>query len=259
MLTSNIVCLTGAAGDFGYAIAARFAEQGARLALLDRDEKRLGTLVQDLRKQGYQVESAVADLRSAAGVRAGMSAVLASYDQQLDVLVSNVGVLFSGPFAQLSDDMLADSLTINFWTHVWACREALPRMRGRVGANIVLMGSDQGSQPDAGLVAYASAKAALHAFAKVLAREAAEDVRVNVVAPGMARSRTDENFFCAAGPRGVSHDTPEAERLEIQRRGIPLARLAEPIEVAEAVLFLADNLYCTGSILDISGGNLRGV
>jgi len=54
-------------------------------------------------------------------------------------------------------------------------------------------------------------------------------------------------------------DRTTAEKLELQRRGVPLARLAEPEEIAEAVVFLAQNEFCTGTILDISGGNVRGI
>lgn len=255
----RVVLITGAAGGFGSVLAAAFAGQGWRLALLDRDRARLEGLAVSLREKGAQVRSAVADLRDAEGVRAGISAALAPFDNQLDTLVSNVGVLISGRFLEVSDEQLASCFTINFFTHCWAARAVLPLMQGREGANIVLMGSDQGSQPDAGLYPYAQAKAALHSLTKLLARECGPaGIRVNAVAPGMARTPLVKVLIERLAREEFHTDVATAEKMELERRQVPLGRLCEPEEVAQAVLYLASATFATGAILDLSGGNVRG-
>ena len=120
-------------------------------------------------------------------------------------------------------------------------------------------GSDQALQPDAGLGPYAQAKAATHSFAKMLARElAADGIRVNVVAPGMIRTPLFE-VLMEQRAREFGTDLKSAEQGELAQRGVPLARLGEPEEVAQAVLYLATASFCTGTILNISGGNVRAV
>lgn len=259
MLRNKIVCITGAAGGFGRAFAKAFAGQGAHLALLDINARALDALAQELRREEAQVVATVADLGSAEGVRAGIDAVLAPYGHQIDLLISNVGVLVAGKFEEISNTQLEYGFTMNFFTHVWACQAVLPLMRGRQGANIVLVGSDQGSQPDVGLYPYAQAKSALHSFTKLLAREYGPAIRVNAVAPGMARTRLVEVLIEKLARDDFQTDSSTAEWLELQRRGVPLGRLGEPQEVADAVLFLAQNGFCTGTILGIDGGNVRGV
>jgi NAD(P)-dependent dehydrogenase (short-subunit alcohol dehydrogenase family) len=201
----------------------------------------------------------VADLRTEQGVREGMVAALAPYEGAIDILVPNVGALISGPFETLSTDQWQQAFAINFFTHVYACRVAVPLMKQRGEGCIVFTGSDQALQPDAGLGPYAQAKAATHSFAKMLARELAPfGIRVNVVAPGMTRTLLVE-VLLEQRAQEFGTDLKSAEQMELAQRGVPLARLGEPWEVAEAVLYLATATFCTGTILNISGGNVRAV
>lgn len=258
-MRDKVVLITGAAGGFGQAMAQTFAEAGAHLALLDQNAHGLGDLAERLHAMDGHVCTAVVDLSTARGVQDGILTVLSNYHHQVDVLVSNVGVLVAGRFEEITDAQIEFCLTMNFLTHVWACRTVLPLMENRKGANIVLVGSDQGSQPDIGLFPYAQAKAALHSLTKELAREYGPNIRVNAVAPGMSRTPLVEVLLGKLAREEFHTDLATAERLELQRRGVPLGRLGEPEEVADAVLFLARNAFCTGTVLDISGGNVRRV
>jgi NAD(P)-dependent dehydrogenase (short-subunit alcohol dehydrogenase family) len=258
-LRDKVVCITGAAGGIGRAIAEAFAREGAHLALLDLNAAGLEELATALCTRGTVVHTAVADLRTEEGVREGMIAVLAAYEGVIDILVPNVGVLISGPFEEVSSERWQEAFAINFFTHVYACRVAVPLMKRRGGGCIVFTGSDQGLQPDAGLGPYAQTKAATHCFAKMLARElASNDIRVNVVAPGMTRTSLVE-VLMEQRAREFGTDLRSAEYMELAQRGVPLARLGETEEIAEAVLYLATASFCTGTILNISGGNVRGV
>lgn len=258
-LQEKVVLITGAAGGFGRAIAKGFAERGACLALLDINTAALEELAGALRASGVSVQTAVADLSTEQGVREGIAAVLEPYDQRVDILVANVGLLITDACERLTTEQWQQALNINLLSHVWAVSAVVPLMKVRGEGSIVFVGSDQGLQPDAGLAPYAVAKAATHSFMKILARELPPSgIWVNAVAPGMSRTPLVEALMEKYALE-FGTDAREAERLELQRRGVPLARLGEPAEVARAVIFLASEPYSNGTILNFSGGNVRSV
>jgi short-subunit dehydrogenase len=128
-LRDKVVCITGAAGGIGRAIAKASAWEGADLALLDRNAAGLEELAAALRTTGVAVQAVVADLRTEQGVREGMLAALAPYEGTIDILVPNVGALISGPFGEVSCEQWQQAFAINFFTHVYACRVAVPLMQ----------------------------------------------------------------------------------------------------------------------------------
>ncbi len=256
-LQGKVVLITGAAGGIGRAIATAFAEDGAHLALIDINKPELDELGAVLRAAGAVVHTATTDLSTERGVREGIGEVLALFNERVDVLVSNVGVLVAGKFEDLTVEQWERGFVMNFFTHVYACMVVIPLMKQRKGGSIIFIGSDQGLQPDAGLGPYAHAKAALHSLAKTLTREYTPDsIMVSAVAPGMTRTPLVEALMQGYA-REFGTDPRTAEKLELQRRGVPLGRLGEPEEVAAAVVFLATAPFSTGTIFDISGGNVR--
>jgi NAD(P)-dependent dehydrogenase (short-subunit alcohol dehydrogenase family) len=258
-LAGKVALITGAAGGIGTAVAHIFAEQGAHLALLDVNVAGLEHLATTLRDQGITVQSAAADLSTESGVRASIDAALMPYQDRIDVLIANVGQLIAGRFEQVTAAQWERALAINCLTHVWACQAVLPRMLGQGSGCVVFTGSDQGLQPDAGLAPYAVAKAAAHSLVKVLAREyAPKGIWVSAVAPGMTRTPLVEGLMAQVAEE-FGTDQLEAEQLELARRGVPLGRLGEPEEVARAILFLATEPLSNGTILNLSGGNVRSV
>ena len=128
-LRDKVVCITGAAGRIGQAIAKAFAWEGADLALLDCNATGLEELVGALRPTGVTVQMVVADLSTEQGVREGMQTALAPYGGVLDILVPNVGALISGPFGEVSCEQWQECFAINFFTHVYACRVAVPLLK----------------------------------------------------------------------------------------------------------------------------------
>jgi len=185
--------------------------------------------------------------------------VLSAFGSRIDILVANVGFLIAQRFEELTAEQWQRGFALNFFTHVYACQAAIPLMKQHGGGSIIFTGSDQGLQPDAGLGPYAQAKAAVHSLVKMLARELPSDgILVSAVAPGMTRTPLVEQLM-EGYAREFGTDSKTAEKLELQRRGVPLGRLGEPEEVAEAVLYLATAAYCNGTILNISGGNVRSV
>jgi NAD(P)-dependent dehydrogenase (short-subunit alcohol dehydrogenase family) len=255
-LQGKVVVITGAAGGIGSAVARRFAEAGARLALLDSNGPGLAALAFALSEQGATVQTAVADLGSEVGVKAGLGVLLEHFSYRLDVLVANVGRLISARFMELTLEQWQAAFDLNFFTHLWACRFVVPLMQAQGSGHLVFTLSDQAIQPDSGLAPYSVAKTALLGLVKVLARELAPDILVNGVAPGMTRTPLVEGLMQQYA-REFGTTPLDAERRELARRGVPLCRLGEPEEVAEALHFLVTNPFSCGTILNLSGGNVR--
>lgn len=271
-IANNIIYITAAAGGIGSAISEACIKKGAHVAIFDKDAERLALLDQKLKELALQTQqqnrrpnvgkvvSILADLATEAGVQAGMAEGLAAFDGRVGVLVSNLGVLVKKTFEELTPQDWRRAMDLNFFSHIWAIRAIFPSMQRAGQGHIVLMGSDQGKQPDRGLGAYAAAKAAVHSLVKTLAREFPQyGITINGIAPGMTRTPMVLQDLMVSYAQEFGTDIHEAERLEIMRRDIPLGRLGEPEEVADAVLFLIGNSFSHGSILPLDGGNARGM
>ena len=235
-VTGRSVLVVGGARGIGRAIAARFAELGARVALTGRDPERTAEAAAALGGTGH-----VLDVTDRARVRevVGRSGA--------DVLVYNAGVSTRFTSAEKVSDDDWDAILATNLTGAFVAAQAFARpliADGRPGA-VVLVGSVTSVVGERKLVAYTASKAGLAGMAKVLALDwAAHDIRVNVVAPGYVA--TD----LTAGLRGN-----DRLRTSITDR-TPQGRFAEPAEVADLVVFLASDSarFATGAVYPLDGG-----
>ncbi|GHP00878.1 3-oxoacyl-[acyl-carrier-protein] reductase FabG [Reticulibacter mediterranei] len=258
MAEHKTVLITGAANGIGRACAFAFAKRGADLALIDKQEEALACLVHDLRHTSptCTVSTVVADLVSD-DIHETVTSALLPF-RRIDILLSNAGKLVTGTVEELKEEQWRESFEINFFSHLALCQAIIPRMQQQPEGSILFTASDQALQPDAGLAAYASPKTALLALTKILARELAPHVRVNAVAPGMTRTNLVEPLLERLATE-FQTDPQTAEQLELQRRGVPLARLGEAEEIAEVMVTLSTGPFCTGCIWNISGGYVGGI
>ncbi len=256
----TVVFITGAASGIGHATAAAFAAKRAHLGLIDCNEPGLAVVVDELRAQGVKVESAVADLATAEGVRESVGALLATYGDRVDVLVNNAGVLRVGTFDEATDDDWQEAFNVHVMGAVRACRLVLPLMREQGGGCILFVVSDLARHPKGIAPHYEASKTSLLSLIEILAMEGGpHSVRVNGVAPGP----TDTPMLGPLKARlATQSDLPEeqAMREELRRRGQALGgRLVRPDEVAAALVFLASNEAITGAVLSVDGGTLGGL
>lgn len=229
--------VVGAGFGIGRAVARQLSARGARIAVVDVAEERLRAIADEL--SAVRVRADVTDPAEARTVIARAAEELGP----LDILVNIVGRGRSRPVTDMSSDSELDILRVNYLQHVDVCGQFARTCveDGRPGA-ITLVSSLAGSIPFPERAGYGAAKAALQSFARSMAVELGPSgVRVNCVAPGVVR--TDRSNY-----------PPEVE--QAYRAAIPLRRLVEQDDVANAVTFLSSAAASciTGQTLIVDGG-----
>ncbi|MEV4622323.1 SDR family NAD(P)-dependent oxidoreductase [Asanoa sp. NPDC049573] len=252
----RVALVTGAARGIGRAIAVRLAEEGAAVALADRDEDGVVAAAAAI---GAGAMPLACDVVDRASVDAAVSAVIARHGR-LDVLVNNVGVSSGTAFEEIDDAAWREQAGPTLHGAVRCVQAALPHLLASpVGGAVVTIGSINGLAAFGDLV-YSAAKAGLQSLNQNLAvlysrRELAargsssRGIRFNLVAPGTIRTPA----WTDGGPERMA-------RLDRLDRLYPAGRVGEPEDIAAAVAFLAsdDASWITGIVLPVDGGALTG-
>ena len=243
--------ITGGGGGIGAATALLFAEEGGRLALVDRDGDSAEAAAEEIRGRvpSAEVMPLAADLSDEPQANRAMDAAAARFGG-LDILVNVAGIRVFGALADAEPDSWDSILAVNLMATVHCCRAAVPLLRSRGGGSIVNVSSVFGVTGRAGMGQYDVTKAAVVSLSRTLAiEEVGNGIRVNAVCPGP----TITPFHIErAKERGVSEE-------ELRRTGAQhtlMKRWAEPREVAHTILFLAgdESSFVTGTALVVDGG-----
>ncbi len=243
-LQGKIAFVTGASSGIGEATAIRFAQEGALVVLCGRREAALAVVQEKIFSAGGQAEIAVADVSDEAAY-VGTIESTAQRHGRLDILVNNAMAFTWGAV----DTMSTDDWHANFRTTVdgtfWGTRTAMRLMKEKGGGSIVNISSICGQFGTAWMSGYSAAKAAVNNFSRAVASEGAPyGVRCNVVIPGVVDTPAMAGMMSDDKARG------NTEKL------IPMKRVGQPVELANAILFLASDeaSYVTGACLNVDGG-----
>jgi 3-oxoacyl-[acyl-carrier protein] reductase len=243
LLEGKTVLVTAAAGTgIGFATAKRCVEEGARVAISDLHERRLGEAADALAEiAGERPIALVGDVRNEDDVQRTLAAVVAGYER-LDVLVNNAGLGGTAKLVDMTDEQWTNVLDVTLTGTMRMTRAALRIMTAAGTGVIVNNASVVGWRAQEGQTHYAAAKAGVMALTRCAAIEAApHGVRVNAVAPSLAM-----HPFLAK----VTSDELLADLATREAFG----RAAEPWEVANVIVFLASDYssYMTGEIVSVS-------
>ncbi len=241
-LHGRTVIVTGGASGIGRATAFLLAGEGAKVFVGDVDEAGGRGAAQEAGAAGLAIEFQPLDLADNSSID-DFAASVQRRVERVDGLVNGAGWDRIQPFLENPPEMWDRLIAVNLMGAVRLTRNVLPPMVEARSGKIVNISSDAGRVGSMGETVYAAAKGGLIAFTKSLARE-------------MARYRINVNCVCP-GPTDTPLFQRQPERMkEALTRAIPFRRIAQPIEIAQAVLFfLSDRSdYITGQVLSVSGG-----
>jgi dihydroanticapsin dehydrogenase len=247
VLEGRRAVVTGARANIGYATARRFAAEGARVVLVDRDPE-VESSAAALRAEGADASAVIADVSSAVEVDA-LATTVGLRLGGVDILVNNAAIHRVGAVAEFPVEDWDATFAVNVRSCFLTVRALLPELRRSPAGAIVNTSSQVGLHGAPGATAYSASKGAIIAFSKALALELAPDgIRVNAICPGWVDTPFNAPAIAMLGG-------PEAHA-DIVRGSVPLGRQARPEEIAAGTLFLVSDAssYMTGQVLPVDGG-----
>ena len=242
-LQGKVAFISGAGSGIGAATALRFAEEGALVVLCGRRIEPLEAVAAQISDAGGRAECAVADVSNEAAYVGAINAT-AERNGRLDILVNNAMAYSWGAIDTTSTADWHSNFTTTVDGTFWGTRTAMGLMRAQ-GGSIINIASICGLFGTPWMAGYSAAKAAVINFSRAAASEgASHNIRCNVVIPGVVET-----------PATAGMLTDDKTRTNTEKL-IPLKRVGQPVEVANAILFLASDeaSYITGASLPVDGG-----
>jgi len=245
MLEGKVAVVTGGTRGIGLAIVKAFLEEGAKVALFGSRQETVDKALAELKAENAEapVMGLAPDLSDYNAVESAMQAVKAEFGR-IDVLANNAGVSAREPIYNYEPAAFDKVINLNVNSVFYCTKAVAPMMKEQGGGSIINTSSMVSLYGQAAGCSYPASKFAVNGLTKSLARELGKDnIRVNAVLPGVTRT----DMVAALPPEMVARVSAT----------IPLGRVGEPEEVANAFVFLASDKasYITGAILSVDGAN----
>jgi len=244
ILKDRVALVTGAVGGIGRSISLHLAAEGAILALnylVERDED-AEEYLKELTRQGFRASLYKADVSRSDEAVSLVERVTKDFGR-IDVLINNAGITIDKAMKNMSPDQWDKVIGVDLSSVFYCSRAVIGQMLERGYGRIINISSVVGQKGNFGQTNYAAAKAGIIGFSKALALETAKKgITVNAIAPGFVKTAMTDKI-----PKDVMDKIVDS---------IPVGRLAEPSEIARAIVFLADekSSYITGQVMGINGG-----
>ena len=252
-LEGKVALVTGAGSGIGRRTALRFAQEGATVAAADIRADAARETAALIAADGGTAHAVELDVTDAAGIAAGIEALLAAHGG-LDVVVNNAGVTIVGAAHELDESDWERELAVNLKSVFLVSRAAWPHLVERGGGAIVSTASIAGLWAIPEDAAYCASKAGVIMLTKCMALDGARaGIRVNCVCPGFIDTPMIEGYF---------EDQPDPQAARRFATGLhPLGRLGTPLDIADAFVYLASEeaRWVTGSALVVDGGLTSGI
>ncbi len=235
--------VTGAGRGIGAATALALAEAGADVVISARTRSQLEEVAKQIESRGRRAQVVPADLSALAAV-AGLAAEANKAFGRLDIVVNNLGGTIPNALLDTTPEYMAEAFSFNVLTAHALTRAAVPLMLAGGGGAIINISSVMGRVAGRGYLAYGTAKAAMAHYSRLAACDLAPRIRVNAIAVGSTAT---------AALEFVTQDETMKRQME---QGTLVGRIAEPEEIAAAVVYLASpaGAYVTGKVLEVDGG-----
>ncbi|MER9883509.1 glucose 1-dehydrogenase [Mesorhizobium sp. M0118] len=244
LLAGKIAIITGGGRGIGAGITKRFAEEGAKIAIVQRNSPPEAML-------GEDIVYVKADLSNSSEITSAVETVVQRFGG-LDILVNNAGIMFEKTVEQMTEADWDHMMAVNLKAPFLLTKAAMPHFRKRHAASIVNIGSIEGLASNPGHPAYSASKAGVHGFtAAVAVDHGHEGIRCNAIAPGWINSDLSEIYIDSM-----------AESARVRKELLvmhPVGRLGEPRDVGNLAVWLAseESAFVTGQVYVIDGGRTK--
>lgn len=243
-MAGRVAIITGAASGMGRATAHLFADEGAKVAVLDRSTDGVATVVDEITEAGSTAAGWTVDVTDGDAVRRTVAEIVERLGSP-DIVVNNAGVSIPAPIEGPDfETQWATTLAVNLTAHTTMIRACLPHLKRNGEGRIVNIASTEGVGGSAYISPYTASKHGVIGLSRSLAVELGPvGVTVNVVCPGPIHT-------------GMTAGIEEAAKEKFARRNVPMKRYGQPEEVAHATLSLAlpAMSYTTGAVVVVDGG-----
>lgn len=243
----HVVVIGGTSG-INRGIAEAFASHGAKLTVASRSDEKVQATLQALKSLGAQATGFTADVRELEALQLGLEKAV-QQQGSIDVLISGAAGNFPAELNAMSSNGFKAVMDIDLLGTFHVMRAAYPLLT-KPGASIINISAPQAVVPMSGQAHVAAAKAGVDMITKTLCCEwGAEGLRINSIIPGPIE-----------GTEGMARLAPNATQLEMCRQSVPLKRLGQSADIANACMFLASPMasYISGAVLPVDGGWLQG-
>lgn len=246
--TGRVAFVTGGSRGIGKGIAKQFAEEGAKIAIIDINEEALSATANEFKEQGYDVIAKAANVANAEEVESAMEEVVNAFGS-LDILVNNAGVIRDNLLFKMQDSDWDQVMNVHLKGSFNAARAAQKYMVSQKFGRIISISSTS-ALGNRGQANYSTAKAGLQGFTKTLAIELGKfGITANAVAPGFIETDMTK---ATAERLGI----PFEKLVEASVNEIPVGRSGKPADIANAVAFFADerSSFVNGQVIYVAGG-----
>jgi len=243
-IRGKVAIVTGAASGMGRATAHLFADEGARVAVVDIVADGVDRVVAEITQAGGEAEGFVVDVKSGEAISQLVNAVVDRFGG-IDILVNNAGISRLAPFdAEDYETSWQDTFAVNLTAHVRLVRAALPHLEASGAGRVVNIASTEGVGAQRFASAYSASKHGVIGLTRSMAVELGRrGVTFNCICPGPIET-------------GMTAPIPDADKAKFARRRVPLLRYGQPEEVAHATLafVLPAASFTNGAVLLVDGG-----
>ena len=248
-LDGKLVVVTGSGRGIGRAMALAFAKKRANVALIDLNEEHLAQTKALCEAEGVRALTYLCNVTNEQAVESTLDGIVQDFGR-LDVMINNAGITKDALLVKVQDGKVVNKMSMDQWRAVvevnltgvfLGAREAAARMIALGNGGVIISTSSISRAGNMGQSNYSATKSGVVAMSVVWAKELARyGIRTGAIAPGFTRTEI--------------LDTMKPEMIERMLSAVPLRRMAEPNEMAHAAIFIAENDYFSGRVIEVDGG-----